>query len=111
MTSQHTALVSVTACITNGITPHSQRDEPPYVDGRLVSIHVVSSTQILDQREHNEPVPASANIFHPGQEIRIWTTEIPTFVGNVVAEKIIVYSDGEPEPCEPNWLKNTPVHP
>jgi hypothetical protein len=104
------SLVTMSACISNQVVPQGEY-EPAYIDGRLVAIHIIASTQIFDQRERKEPVLVDANMLKQGQEIEVWTTELPTFEGNAVAKKIIIHADGVPEPCEPYWVKNLRNHP
>jgi hypothetical protein len=95
------SLVIFTACIAN----NGRVGKEPYVDGRLVSIHIISSTLVFDGRGREKPVLASIDILRPGQEIKVRTAELPTFTGNPVAKEIIVYLDGDPEPCMINGLK------
>ena len=102
------SLLTVTACIQNKVLPHKGY-EPPYVDGRLIAIHIMPSTLIFDQRGRQVPVQADARIFRPGQAIHVQTAKFPIFAGNAIAKEIIVYADNAPEPCEPSWVK--PPHP
>lgn len=98
------SVLTVTACVTNKVRP-GWIYEPPYIDGRLVNIHIISSTQILDQRGRTNPIAANIESLQPGQSIQVWTTDIPVFAGDAVAKEIIIHSDGMPEQCEPYWVK------